>query len=168
MKFDIDESLLWKGKPKQGIVFTKSDIFMIPFSVLWAGFTVFWEINVLRIKDAPVFFTLWGIPFILAGIYITIGRFIHDYLARKNTEYFVTDKRVIIVKYKRIESIPKGKWTTLRLIEYVNGTGTILFAEPPSFFHRSGFPSYGLSSELSVPGFYKIKDAKNVMKLLEE
>lgn len=109
MKFDIDESLLWKGKPKQGIVFTKSDIFMIPFSVLWAGFAVFWEINVLRIKDVPIFFTLWGIPFILAGIYITIGRFIHDYLNRKNTEYFVTDKRVIIVKYKRIESIPKGK-----------------------------------------------------------
>ena len=27
--------------------------------------------------------------------------------------------------------------------------------------------SYGLSSELSAQGFYKIKDAKNVMKLLD-
>ena len=56
--------------------------------------------------------------------------------------------------------------STLDLIEYANGTGTILFAEQPSFFARSGFTS--LSSGLSVPGFYKIKDAKNVMKLLEE
>jgi len=105
MQFDIDGSVLWKGKPKQGIVFTGSDIFMIPFSVLWAGFAVFWEISVLRIKAAPIIFTLWGIPYVLAGIYITVGRFIHNYLNRKNTEYFVTDKRIIIVKYKRIESI---------------------------------------------------------------
>lgn len=165
MKFDIDETVLWKGKPKQGIAFSSSDVFLIPFSLMWGGFAFFWEITVLK-QGAPMFFKLWGIPFCIVGLYIIIGRFIHDYLNRKNTEYFVTDKRVVIVKYSKIESILKGQWQTLRMIEYKDGTGSILFFEEPKYGGRSrrGF----LNSEAGGSAFFRIENSNEVMKLLTE
>ena len=71
---DPRESLLWTGQPKGGIVIRAGDAFMIPFSLMWAGFAFFWEFSVIQ-SGAPFFFKLWGIPFVLIGLYIVIGRF---------------------------------------------------------------------------------------------
>jgi len=51
------EKLIWTGKPKTGIVFRSSDAFMIPFSLLWGGFALFWETSVVA-TGAPFFFKL--------------------------------------------------------------------------------------------------------------
>ena len=36
-----DEEILWFGQPDPSILLTKLDVFLIPFSVLWAGFAFF-------------------------------------------------------------------------------------------------------------------------------
>ena len=43
-----DESILWKGKPEKLHLLELTDIYMIPFSLLWTGFAIFWEYSVLR------------------------------------------------------------------------------------------------------------------------
>ena len=69
------EKILWFGAPAQGLLFTGRDWLLVPFSLLWCGFTIFWESLVLA---GPVFIRLWGAAFVLFGLYLVVGRFLLD------------------------------------------------------------------------------------------
>lgn len=45
---ETGESLLWAGVPKQGVILRSIDVFMIPFSIFWCGFAIFWVLNRVR------------------------------------------------------------------------------------------------------------------------
>ncbi|WP_246780688.1 hypothetical protein [Rhizobium sp. BK008] len=89
------EKLLWSGRPGQGFLLTSRDFLLVPFSLLWGGFAIFWEITAIS-TETPVFTKLWGIPFVLMGLYLMAGRFFVDAAARARTEYVLTNRRVII------------------------------------------------------------------------
>ena len=90
------ESLLWSDQPKQGMVLRAADAFLIPFSIMWCGFAIFWESSVFTSR-APFFFKLWGAPFVLVGLYFVFGRFIADAAERRRTVYGLTNERVLII-----------------------------------------------------------------------
>jgi len=122
---DREETLLWIGKPKSGIVFRPADIFMIPFSILWCGFAIFW---VIMASQASVFFALFGVPFVILGLIFVFGRFIIDSKQRQNTFYGLTENRIIIksgVFSTNIKSLNIKTLSDLELSEKGDGTGTI-------------------------------------------
>src|SRR5689334_21317844 len=78
------ERLLWSGQPRQGWVFGASEWMVTAFAIMWTGFAVFWEWSAYK-SGAPLFFLLWGVPFVLVGLYMIGGRFYVDALQRERT-----------------------------------------------------------------------------------
>ncbi|GLW33791.1 hypothetical protein Areg01_67290 [Actinoplanes regularis] len=89
------ERVLWEGRPLHHRLLRRTDALLIPFSLVWFGFVVFWETGVLA-DGAPMFFVLWGALFLLAGLYFLAGRFVVRAVASRRTRYTITDSRVLI------------------------------------------------------------------------
>ena len=46
------EQILWSGGPADGVLFFPRDALLIPFSVFWLGFAIFWESSVVALPNA--------------------------------------------------------------------------------------------------------------------
>jgi hypothetical protein len=139
------EHIVWQGAPKKGLMLKASDIIAIPFSLMWGGFAFFWEYMAFS-KNAPIFFKLWGMPFVLIGIYMIIGRFFFDAKRRSGTIYGLTNKRAIIISGffgKQTTSINLKNIPELQVSKNADGSGTIILGanSPLHLFQSSGFPS---------------------------
>ena len=167
------ENLLWFGQPESNIIFSGKDIFLIPFSLLWGGFAIFWEVSVIRF-GAPFPFALFGIPFVLIGLYFIFGRFIYKVIKKKHTYYAVTNQRVLILthlvnrnlKAEFINQIP-----TINKNIRANGTGTILFGNNSFFggiYDNTGMELFGSFNRTWFPVFYDIQDAETVYKMVHD
>lgn len=170
LQFALDrgERQLWAGVPRQGIVLRPGDAFMIPFSLLWGGFAFFWEASVLR-AGAPPFFALWGVPFVLMGIYVIIGRFFVDARRRARTTYAVTTERVIIhsgLRTLETTSLPLRTLADMTLSERADGSGTITFGAAGPLAMRMA-PA-GWPGAPQVPAFELIPDARRVYQILRD
>ncbi len=122
-----DESILWAGKPKSGFFFRQIDIFLIPFSIFWCGFITFWMYSAYT-TGAPFVFLLFGIPFVLIGLFLLFGRFFYDVKQRKNTIYGLTEKRIIIKSTlfsNKIQSINLQTLSNIQYSEKLDGSGSI-------------------------------------------
>jgi hypothetical protein len=141
---------------------------MIPFSLLWGGFAFFWEWSVVT-SGAPPFFMLWGVPFVLMGIYLIVGRFFVEAWERTRTHYAVTNERVLIVGglfRPTTKSVSLRAMSEMSLTEHSNGEGSIHFgpsAFPAVFRSLSGWP--GVKERMS-PMFDRIPDARIVRDLI--
>jgi len=157
------EQVIWSGSPRQGIAFRGSDAFAIPFSLLWCGFALFWEYGVAT-SNAPAFFVLWGIPFVLVGLYMVIGRFFFDARQRARTFYALTSERVLIVSgvfSRKVKSLNLSTLTDVSMNESRNGEGEITFGPQhpiPSFFGNSSWPG----AQQQSPRFEFVPNAKSV------
>lgn len=122
-----NERLQWSGRPKTGIVFRKEDAYLIPFSLLWCGFAIFWLVGSLQTSES-LMFSLFGVPFVLIGLMMVFGRFVVDARSRANTIYGLTNDRIIIksgIFSKQIKSMNINALMALEYTEKPDGSGTI-------------------------------------------
>jgi hypothetical protein len=163
------ERVLWTGRPSPGLVLRPVDAFLIPFSLLWGGFALFWNIGVWT-TGAPHIFKLWGLPFLVAGLYVTVGRFFVDTKLRQRLTYAVTDRRVLIVKDRAsltTTSLDLRRLPALELAERPNGFGTIRFGSSGGW---SGGRNFGIWQPAldPTPQFIRIPNARAVYRLIQQ
>jgi hypothetical protein len=162
---DADERLEWVGQPARRVRFTGSDFLMVPFSLMWAGFAVFWNWGVWH-SNAPFFFRLFGMPFLVMGCYVTVGRFVVAAMARASTIYALTNQRVLCISGRRnrsLQSLPLTPDLAMTLKE-AGATGTISFGNNPSRSQDAkNAARWGFSA--AVDTFEDIADAQRVFEL---
>ncbi len=137
----------------------KADMLMIPFSLFWGGFAIFWEYNAIRSGSGPVFI-LFGSVFVAIGLYIIAGRFFHDIHRRRGIIYGLSDKRMIFLTRSGVKSVHIDEGRNVEYQRHGNGRGTLQFG-------RSGFDSFvrfygslaGWSGRPVVPTFQRIEDS---------
>ena len=123
------EELLWSAQPRQGIFLRQSDVLMIPFSLLWGGFALMWEYEVIS-GDAPWLMALFGLPFVIIALYMIAGRFFYDAKLREKTFYGITSQRVIILSGTRSKHalyLPVDELELIQPFVAEDGSGAIVF-----------------------------------------
>jgi hypothetical protein len=177
-----DEKILWMGQPNPNIKYTSMDWFLVPFSIFWGGFAIFWELSVLGISflsnengdGAPFFFALFGIPFVVMGIYFIFGRFIYKKWKKKRTYYAITNKRVLIVTNTNNRNIEAEFIASIPAINYSqksNGAGTIRFGNfnfMTDMYANTGMDFFSGFSGKSSPAFFDIDNVKEAYTLVNE
>jgi hypothetical protein len=143
---------------------------MIPFSLLWGGFAFFWEASVVS-SGAPAFFAFWGIPFVLVGAYIIVGRFFADARLRRATVYGLTSTRVIVLTglfARRVKSLSLRTLTDLSLTERADRSGTITFGAVHPWASWAGAMPWPGLAQYQSPCFELIVDARSVYNRIRE
>ncbi len=167
-ELSAEEQINWSGQPRQGLVVRGTDAFLIPFSLLWCGFAIFWEINVINAPNAPIIFTLWGVPFVLVGIYFVVGRFITDAVQRSRTFYAVTTDRILIISglfNRKIKSLDLRTLAEISLEERYRGEGTISFGSGST---NGGFAAWPGMGAHVAPCFDLVAEAKSVFEVIRD
>lgn len=158
------ERVLWTGRPAQGIAFQVYDLFLVPFSFVWAGLalTAFFAQPV-----KPVPFPFWAVKwlFVVVALYITVGRFAIDWWIRAHVIYAVTDNRVMIVSTgfgTAVKSFGRGQNPSMHLVEGGNRIGSIRFRD-------DGYMRYGaFHHSNATSSLFRIADAKAVFDLIRK
>jgi hypothetical protein len=161
------EALVWAGRPRTGIRLSGPDLFLIPFSLVWCGFAVFWEKSALGM-GAPDFFALFGLMFVVVGLYFVFGRFIADAIRRGKTFYGLTPRRAIIVSgifNRQVKSVDLISLGEISVSERRDRSGTISLGAPSGMnAWAAGMmgPSWPGSAKYLPPMFEMIEDVKLV------
>lgn len=165
-----DERLLWSGAPQPGLRWRSTDWLAMPFALLWCYMVMFASTgHGVHTQEPPLYMTPAGIPFVLMGFYVLVGRFFVDWYQRRRTFYGVTDQRVIILDGlfdRRVKSLALATLNDISLSERSSGSGSIAFGSGASL------PSLGRSflrtTNQQAPSFDMIEHVRRVYALIRE
>jgi hypothetical protein len=104
-----NERLLWRGGPDPKVIFGPEDKVLIPFSLLWGGLAIFWEIGASRLGWG--FGSLLAVPFVVIGLSLVFGRFIYKRWIRSHTRYAISDQRIVVTRKggRLVQSTARGE-----------------------------------------------------------
>lgn len=133
-ELDAGESVRWADQPVPTF-FLITSIAPFLFAIPWTAFAFFWICGAsgFKIPDFSKggfsFFPLFGIPFVLIGLYL-LSAPLRDYGRMRKMIYVVTNKRAIIIGREVRSFFPKQLENCVRR-DRRNDMGDVLFVDLP-------------------------------------
>ena len=153
-----DDRVLWNGKPERGITLQSEDLVLIPFGIIFTIFSVFWISMAMRAGA----FAIFGVPFVLVGLYMLGGRFIVNEYMKKSTAYVITDKAIIRKRGSRINVWYGRELSNMQVLTHKNGTTSFMFSIVQAHYNgRSGIRTH-------FYGIENVRDAKEVSLAIQQ
>lgn len=92
------EQLLWSGKPKKNAFVINKSVVMMPFALIWFSFDAFFIGTMIRTGafKSMLFFIIPFFAIHLMPVWMWLYNVLSANRQWENTEYAVTDKRIII------------------------------------------------------------------------
>ena len=169
------ERIVWTGQPDPRRFFARVDLFLVPFSLLWGSFALYWEASVLGwtgSPPAPPVMAAFGIPFVLLGLYFMVGRFIYQAWLKRRTMYALTNRRALILRDAwgpSVDAIPLTPDLPISTSVRSDGSGTIVFGPTSPFDAIYGNTGLSLFRRGPyTPAFYDVPDIRAVAQIIEE
>jgi hypothetical protein len=150
------------------------DAFLIPFSMVWCGFAIFWETAAAR-SDVPFFVLIWGGLFVAIGVYVVVGRFLVRAISLRRTRYVVTDRRLVVtngLRGRRTESHYLDSLPPPMIRERDDRSGTLSFGRSTGisdlYSRRSTGSSWRSWSDVpsSLPVLVEIPEVRYVRDIV--
>lgn len=159
---ELDEVVLWQGRPEKGNYIKRDNIFTIPFGLFFFLFACVWAGGA---SMASPLFALFALPFMAVGLYISFGTIIHHAILLSKTEYAITNKKLIRSCNGRIDIVYANQINNLEIVTNKDGTGTITFLRREVYYR-------GTDRHVSYPGgasgFHAIENVKDVIRVQQK
>jgi len=171
------EWVVWAGSPVRSTLFRPNDAFLIPFSLLWAGMSL-WPtaIGVAALGQArhslsflPV--ALFCFVFTVIGGYLLAARFVVRAFTTRRVRYVVTTQRVVVLAGRSGSRVKSG---ILRLLpppvhaDAADGSGSIAFGAFPPLRtprRRITFSTFG-AEPASTPVLWYVPNVREVWHII--
>lgn len=171
------EVVKWAGQPNLEKFLGKAMAgrFLIwLFFIPWTVFSVFWIAGAAGFKipdfsqpSFELFFPLFGVPFLLIGIFGLASPFFLPFFLKKKAAsmvYLITNLRAVIIqgtKTTTYKSYYPKQLTNLERTENPDGSGTIIFVKDDGETNIQ-------NKKFKGEGFWAIENVKKVASLLED
>lgn len=159
---EVDEYILWQGKPEKGNYFRPQDVFTIPFGLFFFIFACVWA-SIASIGSPA--FSLFALPFMAVGLYVSFGTIIHRAIILSKTEYAITNKKLIRTYGSKVEMVYGRQIDNMQITMNKDGTGSIIFLRQEVYYR-------GADRRVSYPGgamgFHSIDNVKDVIHVQQK
>lgn len=154
-----DEVVLWHGQPGPGKLPIRARIPML-FALSWLGISLLWEVLVIVLAGFPM--ALFGIPFVLIGLFVLFGAIKHIGQLKGRIAYAITDQRLLVQEGNRIRTFTPEMLPPMQIRMNRDGTGSIFFSEV-HYSVRHGRQNRHLCSLENIPDLQRAQSALTTM-----
>lgn len=164
------ERVLWRGKPVREAFVWRTWPLSVFGVVLLAAVVAFYVVALTT--EAPDLLAIWGVPFTIAALYMLGGHFILTNLEWNNTEYLITNSRVLIrhgIFSPRLTSYSLGSLPHTQVVMRGVNLGNVMFKGPfgQGYGPAPGYRTMWPYTPGYVLGLMYVRDPVSVQAMIE-